>query len=1249
MGDIRHDKRSRRLSRSRPRAGRPCGLPPSAAASSTPSMKSAISLVSRSGARAQLDDRAGLEQAAALGSSSASMPASENGWTGSRRWPITSVGVAIVRRSLRCGAMRPKNSPCSTAAPGAGPGARGRRGCRPPTAAAGRRAPAWTARISGSPKLSAIISGVNASAQASSAPSSTGISITMPRRRSGARRGGLERGVRAQRGAEHDRLLDLEVVEQRDHLLAEEAHRVAPQVERALGLPVAEQVERDHAVAALRERPRQRLVHALAEQEPVQEHDDSGTLSVLAVRQRSPFVAGTSSSVRLPTFLRGPRFLSTAIMPYRWGVPRRRAQSPALGPGGLLRLASDERLVELVRGGEAAFEAVYDRHHRGILAFCRHMLSSPEEAEDAVQHTFMAAYRHLAGGDAEIQLRPWLYTIARNRCLSCCAPAASARSTSSRAGHRVPVRRGPAAPGRARGARRRRRAARGPARRARARRDRRVSHDEIAMVLGVPRQKVKALVFQARTSLIASRTARETPCDEIRAQLANLRGGALRRTTLHRHLRECPGCRAFREGRAAAQDAGGRAAGHPDAGAQGGRAGSGVRLRRRGGARRPRGGGAAGGEGVVRRARRRRGDGGAEDAPRGAAAPALVERRRPLPARPAQGAGTSSSRRRPRRPAAPRARPPPRRGAAEQPPARPAPARASAARGRRSGHPQRPSAPGREQARAASGRAGRRPAGSRGQPPAATPRALRQHDAGPGRSADRQGRSRPTRTPASAPAPPPPTPRPAGPGADRCRTPPPGAPTSPRAPGHPRPRRGARSRAGRRRRRRPPLGRAPARAARAARVRLPAVATPPCARGRRRGPRALGGHVRRPRRGGCTSRRRRRRHRAGADPHPAAVRDRSRRRVGGRGGRPPGRRRAGARPRGRLGPVAAGRAARLPVAGHRPGAARALARVRRRRRARRDHPRLARLARAARLRPRRLRGPSELLRAPAARGHRGAGLRARGRRARHPAHRGGRPRGPRRRPRRDIAALLRAGRRLFVLPERGYARLGATGSSCSPRSTRRPPATCCSRSSPRRPTPRSTSSGSPPRSSGRCPSCSTPGCGSSPAARCSCAATWGRSRPTSRAAPTCRRYGFRTVASRGGTFAMAKQPRSLAGKVAVVTGGGRGIGKAIARSLTREGVRVAIGDLDAAAAEQAAAEIGGGADRPRARRHRPPGLHRRPRRGRAAPRPDRRARQQRRDHADRPVRGGGRTRPRSASSRSTSTPSSTAPRRRSGG
>ena len=55
---------------------------------------------------------------------------------------------------------------------------------------------------------------------------------------------------------------------------------------------------------------------------------------------------------------------------------------------------------------------------------------------------------------------------------------------------------------------------------------------------------------------------------------------------------------------------------------------------------------------------------------------------------------------------------------------------------------------------------------------------------------------------------------------------------------------------------------------------------------------------------------------------------------------------------------------------------------------------------------------------------------------------------------------------------------------------------------------------------------------------------------------------------------MAKQPRILAGETAAITGAARGIGRATAEALLRQGMRVAIGDVDIEAARKTSEELG---------------------------------------------------------------------------
>jgi RNA polymerase sigma factor (sigma-70 family) len=208
----------------------------------------------------------------------------------------------------------------------------------------------------------------------------------------------------------------------------------------------------------------------------------------------------------------------------------------------------DERLATLVGSGdEGAFEVLYDRHHASLLAFCRHMLGNREDGEDALQQTFVRAHRALGTGRRPDAVRPWLFAIARNRCRTMLAARREAA---------VPVDELELGfDGLADDVRRRAELRELVADLGRLPDDQRealvlfelgdLSHTEIAATIGCPPSKVKGLVFQARTALIAERDARGTPCEEIRDQLEVARGGVLRRGSLRRHLRQCDPCRAY--------------------------------------------------------------------------------------------------------------------------------------------------------------------------------------------------------------------------------------------------------------------------------------------------------------------------------------------------------------------------------------------------------------------------------------------------------------------------------------------------------------------------------------------------------------------------------------------------------------------------------------------------------------------------------------------------------------------------------
>jgi len=226
---------------------------------------------------------------------------------------------------------------------------------------------------------------------------------------------------------------------------------------------------------------------------------------------------------------------------------------PALpGRSPLLRLQSDERLIALTRRGNAyAFEALVQRYQSRLLAFCRHMLGSTEDAEDILQEVFAASFNAVLADDRAINVRPWLYRIARNRCLNHLRRPVAAGQDSmdvferdggtttadtvhKREEFRQIVRDVQDLPETQRSA-------------LLLREIDALSYDQIAEAMDTTVPSVKSLLVRARVSLAEAAEARLLSCEEVRIELGEVAEGLTRTSPpVRRHLKGCERCRMFR-------------------------------------------------------------------------------------------------------------------------------------------------------------------------------------------------------------------------------------------------------------------------------------------------------------------------------------------------------------------------------------------------------------------------------------------------------------------------------------------------------------------------------------------------------------------------------------------------------------------------------------------------------------------------------------------------------------------------------
>jgi RNA polymerase sigma factor (sigma-70 family) len=221
------------------------------------------------------------------------------------------------------------------------------------------------------------------------------------------------------------------------------------------------------------------------------------------------------------------------------------------GVARLHRVRTDGALLRRFRSGdESAFAALHARYAADIRSYAAYMLrGSAHDPDDAAQDVFLRAYQALRRDEREIDVRPWLFRVAHNRCIDALRRPVGAQLTDDA---HAPVAGDPAV------AIEQRETMRALLRDIGGLTDGQrsalllrelggLSHVAVGEALGISEMSSRMLVRRARLALTEAAEARDTACDDVRMSLAAAADAGRRASRRERrHLAGCTDCAAWR-------------------------------------------------------------------------------------------------------------------------------------------------------------------------------------------------------------------------------------------------------------------------------------------------------------------------------------------------------------------------------------------------------------------------------------------------------------------------------------------------------------------------------------------------------------------------------------------------------------------------------------------------------------------------------------------------------------------------------